>query len=93
MSIKINDSQRSIINNKKEEQPLSLDNEQIEIVVQQYKSINTDDLKRREHGDKEYSIRDVFQRDYARILYSPSFRILQGKIQIMGIKSDTFYRN
>ena len=93
MSIKINDSQRSIINNKKEEQPLSLDNEQIEIVVQQYKSINTDDLKRREHGDKEYSIRDVFQRDYARILYSPSFRRLQGKMQIMGIKSDAFYRN
>lgn len=93
MSIKINDSQRSIINKKKEEQPLSLDNEQIEIVVQQYKSINTDDLKRREHGDKEYSIRDVFQRDYARILYSPSFRRLQGKMQIMGIKSDAFYRN
>ena len=93
MSIKINDSQRPIINNKKEEQPLSLDNEQIEIVVQQYKSINTDDLKRREHGDKEYSIRDVFQRDYARILYSPSFRRLQGKMQIMGIKSDAFYRN
>ena len=93
MSIKINDSQRSIINNKKEEQPLSLDNEQIEIVVQQYKSINTDDLKRREHGDKEYSIRDVFQRDYARILYFPSFRRLQGKMQIMGIKSDAFYRN
>lgn len=93
MSSKINDSQRLIINNKEEKQPLSLTNAQIKEVVRQYNLINQEYLKKREHGDEEYSTRDVFQRDYARILYSPSFRRLQGKMQIMGIKSDAFYRN
>lgn len=34
-----------------------------------------------------------YQRDYSRILYSASFRRLQGKMQLLGVKSDTFYRN
>ncbi len=34
-----------------------------------------------------------FQRDYARIMYSSSFRRLQGKMQLLGIKSDQFFRN
>lgn len=93
MSSKINDSQCLIINNKEEKQPLSLTNAQIEEVVRQYNLINQEYFKKREHGDEEYSTRDIFQRDYARILYSPSFRRLQGKMQIMGIKSDAFYRN
>ncbi|MDF2942688.1 MAG: putative deoxyguanosinetriphosphate triphosphohydrolase [Herbinix sp.] len=34
-----------------------------------------------------------FQRDYTRILYSSSFRRLQGKMQLLAIKSDQFIRN
>lgn len=34
-----------------------------------------------------------FQRDYARIMYSSSFRRLQGKMQLLGIKNEQFFRN
>ncbi|MCC8089528.1 MAG: dNTP triphosphohydrolase, partial [Rikenellaceae bacterium] len=34
-----------------------------------------------------------YQRDYARIMYSSSFRRLQGKMQLLGIKNDQFFRN
>lgn len=34
-----------------------------------------------------------YQRDYARIMYSSSFRRLQGKMQLLGIKKDQFFRN
>lgn len=34
-----------------------------------------------------------YQRDYARIMYSASFRRLQGKMQLLGIKNDQFFRN
>lgn len=34
-----------------------------------------------------------FQRDYARVMYSSSFRRLQGKMQLLGIKEDQFFRN
>ena len=34
-----------------------------------------------------------FQRDYARIMYFSSFRRLQGKMQLLGIKQDQFFRN
>lgn len=34
-----------------------------------------------------------YQRDYSRILYSSSFRRLQGKMQLFGVESESFYRN
>lgn len=37
--------------------------------------------------------RNEFQRDYARILYSSSFRRLQGKMQLLDVQEDKFYRN
>ncbi|MFA6789439.1 MAG: dNTP triphosphohydrolase [Arcobacteraceae bacterium] len=37
--------------------------------------------------------RDEFMRDYARILYSSSFRRLQGKMQLLGINATNFNRN
>ncbi|MEI2781276.1 MAG: dNTP triphosphohydrolase [Candidatus Competibacter sp.] len=37
--------------------------------------------------------RNLFERDYARILYSSSFRRLQGKMQLLGVDYTTFYRN
>lgn len=50
-------------------------------------------LNEREHAEINYTPRDVFQRDYARVLYSPSFRRLQCKMQILGINTAAFYRN
>ena len=35
----------------------------------------------------------LYQRDYARIMYSSSFRRLQGKMQLLGIRNDQFFRN
>jgi len=37
--------------------------------------------------------RDDLDRDYARILYSSSFRRLQGKMQLLGVDQLYFYRN
>ena len=37
--------------------------------------------------------RDEYRRDYARVLYSSSFRRLQGKMQLLGIDHTNFYRN
>ena len=34
-----------------------------------------------------------FQRDYTRIIYSSSFRRLQGKMQLLGIQNDQYFRN
>ena len=46
---------------------------------------------------KEENTRDrldgEFQRDYSRIMYASSFRRLQGKMQLLGIKPDQFFRN
>ena len=75
------------------EKTLKLTNEQQTAIVEQYLLLLEDPLTQREYGDKEYSSRNPFQRDYARILYSPSFRRLQGKMQIVGIKSSSFFRN
>ena len=72
---------------------LNLTKNEIEKIVEQYQLITNENLVKREFKNEGYSVRDEYQRDYARILYSPSFRRLQGKMQIMGIKSDAFYRN
>jgi dGTPase len=37
--------------------------------------------------------RNEFWRDYARILYSSSFRRLQGKMQLLGVSQTGFFRN
>lgn len=50
----------------------------------------------REHeepDDGRSEKRDVYRRDYARVLYSSSFRRLQGKMQLLGIDHTNFYRN
>lgn len=52
-------------------------------------------LSRRLHTDNESrgKGRSIYMRDYARILYSPSFRRLQGKMQLLGIDPTHFHRN
>lgn len=44
-------------------------------------------------GDDRSEGRDTYMRDYARVLYSSSFRRLQGKMQLLGIDSNKFHRN
>lgn len=62
-------------------------------IRRQYRLLQKAIMKKREHGGKGYSRRDDYHRDYSRILYSSSFRRLQGKMQILGIESTAFFRN
>lgn len=57
-------------------------------------------LKRELLQQRRYTEKDLrprvdgeFQRDYTRILYSSSFRRLQGKMQLFAVQSDQFIRN
>lgn len=53
-------------------------------------------FKSREHKEPDVGRsqnRDEYRRDYARVLYSSSFRRLQGKMQLLGIDPTNFYRN
>jgi len=45
------------------------------------------------HNDARTDGRDALMRDYARVLYSSSFRRLQGKMQLLGIDANRFNRN
>jgi len=49
----------------------------------------------REHSTAETDTRgrDQFERDYARVLYSSSFRRLQGKMQLFEVNPEKFNRN
>lgn len=53
-------------------------------------------FKNREHkepNDTRGENRDEYRRDHARVLYSSSFRRLQGKMQLLGINPTHFHRN
>ena len=51
-------------------------------------------ISQRKYSESQRSREDgEFQRDYTRIMYSSSFRRLQGKMQLLGIKHDQFFRN
>ena len=53
-----------------------------------------ENLKKRISPEKMRDSEDrIFQRDFARILYSPSFRRMQGKMQLLGIKGDEYYQS
>lgn len=45
------------------------------------------------HSDGRSEHRQDLMRDYARVLYSSSFRRLQGKMQLLGIDANKFNRN
>lgn len=62
-----------------------------EYLEEHYKPLK--ELDYRLNLEKGTKARNEFQRDYSRILYSTSFRRLQGKMQLLGIRSDKFYRN
>lgn len=57
-------------------------------------TMNTDCMETHVHQEESrYRPDGPFQRDYARIMYSSSFRRLQGKMQLLGIRNDQFFRN
>ena len=66
-----------------------------DFLTKSYKHLEADTLLEREHVDRiaDTNIRNAYHRDYTRILYSSSFRRLQGKMQILGVQSDAFFRN
>lgn len=66
-----------------------------EEIDRKYKSkLNSDYMDERYHEEKTRDRRDgQFQRDYSRIMYASSFRRLQGKMQLLGIRPDQFFRN
>ncbi|MEI1256001.1 dNTP triphosphohydrolase [Blautia sp. JLR.GB0024] len=75
-----------------EKQKLSEISEEID---RKFKSkLNMDFMDSRFYEEKNRDRRDgQFQRDYSRIMYASSFRRLQGKMQLLGIKPDQFFRN
>ena len=63
---------------------------------QSYNKLQSSEFEKRIYDDDGISSpkdRSEYSRDYARILYSSSFRRLQGKMQILGVESTAFYRN
>lgn len=69
-------------------------NEKLKGFIEDYyyppKSVQLEDRIHREGGEAKERQRDPFQRHYSRILYSRSFRRLQGKMQLLGVQSDKF---
>jgi len=57
-------------------------------------SLNYDCMAKRQYEeDVRNRVEGPYQRDYSRIMYSSSFRRLQGKMQLLGIQNDQFFRN
>jgi len=69
------------------------ENSIVDKIMEQYSKLQTDNCKSREFEEDRAEERSEYSRDYARILYSSSFRRLQGKMQILGVESTAFYRN
>lgn len=81
-----------------------LRNEEMENIIEQYSAEIKEKfhkpLSENEHiSERWYSENNrkrsdgEYQRDYTRILYSSSFRRLQGKMQLFAVQSDQFIRN
>ena len=52
-----------------------------------------ENLEFREYDEVKNRERDEFIRDYARVIYSTSFRRQQGKMQLFEVNSKAFHRN
>ena len=72
--------------------PLEIDSDKIRRTY--INPIKTGSMESYVHEEESrYRPDGPFQRDYARIMYSSSFRRMQGKMQLLGIKNDQFFRN
>lgn len=58
-----------------------------------YQKLDNIAIRGREHPEDGNTKRNEYHRDFTRVLYSPAFRRLQGKMQILGIRNDAFFRN
>lgn len=73
-----------------------LTEDQIEKIKEEYLNPLNDNLlmTKRNYDEEPRKRKDgEWQRDYTRIIYSSSFRRLQGKMQLLGIQNDQFFRN
>lgn len=73
-----------------------LSKEDKDFIWKSYNKLQSSEFEKRIYDDDGISSpkdRPEYSRDYARILYSSSFRRLQGKMQILGVESTAFYRN
>lgn len=64
-----------------------------EYAQEQERVVSVLDYREHKQEDDRSLGRDTFMRDYARVLYSSSFRRLQGKMQLLGIDANKFNRN
>lgn len=81
-----------MVASKFEKSPLEVNKEKIR--RSHLNPLNIDSMESYVHVEEpRYRADGPFQRDYARIMYSSSFRRLQGKMQLLGIKKDQFFRN
>jgi predicted deoxyguanosinetriphosphate triphosphohydrolase len=69
------------------------DKETIEYAQEQENLISTLEYRVHQHEDGRSIHRQDLMRDYARVLYSSSFRRLQGKMQLLGVDANKFNRN
>lgn len=80
--------------NDRQEHNVFLADQIEELELNYLNPLRTDWMKTYIHQEEVRSRPDgPFQRDYSRIMYSSSFRRLQGKMQLLGIKNDQFFRN
>ena len=70
---------------------MALEEEDKSMIDKMYELVHSKNFIKREFLEEEN--RNPYQRDYARILYSSSFRRLQGKMQILGVDNTSYYRN
>lgn len=58
------------------------------------RQLNSDCMSQKAYQEEtRQRIEGEFQRDFSRIMYSSSFRRLQGKMQLLRVKNDQFFRN
>lgn len=69
------------------------DSEVIEYAKEQENIISVLEYRVYKHDDGRSENRQDLMRDYARVLYSSSFRRLQGKMQLLGVDANKFNRN
>ena len=75
---------------------LSFSDEEKNYLQEQFSTLlqnKNEDSSHREYYEEPAQGRSEWQRDYARVLYSSSYRRLQGKMQFLGLTQDAFYRN